>query len=311
MTGPSPLLGIVGPTATGKSDLAMALAGRLPIEIIVADSRQVYRGMDCGTAKPSVTARGLVPHHLLDAADPHERFTVAQWVERARELLPEIAGRGQLPMLVGGTGLYIGSLLDGHRYAPQAWSSEVHSRLTGELERSGLDAMATRLRNIDPMAATRTDLRNPRRVIRALERLEAGYGGAARTADPYPGRVAMIGISRPREVIYSRIDERARAMFASGGLLDEVRTLLDAGFETSLRPMGGHGYREATRHLAGEWSLDQAIDVTARRTRQYAKRQLTWFRHEPRIMWLPAADRPGDDPDLVRDAERLLRAALS
>jgi len=289
----------------------MALAGRLPIEIIVADSRQVYRGMDIGTAKPSLTARGLVPHHLLDVADPHERFTVAQWVERARESLPEIAERGGLPMLVGGTGLYIAALLDGHQYALHAWSSEVHSRLIGELERSGLDAMALRLRNIDPTAAARTELRNPRRVIRALERLEAGDGGPTRAADPYSGRVAMIGISRPREVIYGRIDERARAMFESGGLLEEVRTLLDAGLETNLRPMTGHGYREAARHLAGEWSLDQAIDVTARRTRQYAKRQLTWFRHEPRIVWLPAADRPGDDPDLVRDAERLLRAALS
>ncbi len=309
--GPSALLGIVGPTATGKSDLAMALARLMPIEIIVADSRQVYRGMDIGTAKPSPTARGLVPHHLLDVVDPHERFTVAQWVELARECLPAIAGRGGLPMLVGGTGLYVTALLDGHHYARHGWSSEIHSRLTGELERSGLDAVAERLRNIDPVAAARTDLRNPRRVIRDLERLEARDGGASQAADPYPGRVAMIGIRRPREVIYGRIDERARAMFESGGLLDEVRTLLDAGAGTDLRPMTGHGYREAARHLAGEWSLDEAIGMTAQRTRQYAKRQRTWFRHDPRIMWLKAADRPADDPDLVRDAERLLRAALS
>jgi tRNA dimethylallyltransferase len=308
---PSPLLGIVGPTATGKSDLAMALAGRLPIEIVVADSRQVYHGMDVGTAKPQAESLATTSHHLLNLVDPNERFTVADWVVRARELLPEIAGRGKLPMLVGGTGLYIKALLDGHHYTSAAWSSEVHARLDDELERSGLEPMAARLCTTDPTAAARTDLRNPRRVIRALERLEAGDGGVNPPATPYPGRVALIGISRPRDVIYRRIDDRAREMFESGGLLAEVRSLLDAGFGADLRPMTGHGYREAARHLAGEWSLEEAIDRTARRTRQYAKRQLTWFRGEPRIMWLSAGERPGDDPALVADAERLLRAALS
>ena len=306
-----PLLAIVGPTASGKSDLALALARQLPLEILVADSRQVYRGMDVGTAKPDAAARAAVPHHLLDLVEPDQAFTVADWVGRARHLVPEIAERGRLPMLVGGTGLYISAVVDGHNYAAQAWSPALRRRLTDELEADGLEPLADRLRMIDPVRAGQVDLRNPRRVLRALERAEAGGGGVAPTMAPYRGRVALIGIDRPREELYRRIDERAAWLFGVGGLLDEVRRLLDAGFGPELRPMSGHGYREATRHLAGEWSLEQAIEVTARRTRQYAKRQLTWYRRDTRIAWISPDDRPADDPVVVTAAEGLLRATLS
>ena len=288
----------------------MALADRMPIEILVADSRQVYRGMDIGTAKPDAAARALVPHHLLDLADPDQPFTVAQWVERARALLPEIAARGGLPMIVGGTGLYVSALVDGHDYASQPWSPELRARLADELDAGGLEPLVARLAGLDHGVAATIDRRNPRRVLRALERAEAGGGGAVASSQPYPGRVALLGISRPREVLYRRIDERAAALFAAG-LLDEVRGLLDAGYGADLRPMSGHGYREAIRHLAGEWSLEQAIEVTARRTRQYAKRQLTWFRRDPRIMWVAAGDGPADDADLVARADGLVRPALS
>ena len=306
----TPIIGIVGPTASGKTDLALALAERMPVEIVVADSRQVYRGMDVGTAKPGAVARASVPHHLLDLVDPDEPFTVAHWVARARELIPAIAERGNLPMIVAGTGLYMSALLDGHDYAVQPWSAEVRQRLTDALEAEGLDALIERLRSIDPLAATHLDLRNPRRVLRALERAEAGGGAVDPHADPYPGRMALIGLSRPREVLYQRIDDRAERIFA-GGLLPEVATLLERGYAPQLRPLTSHGYAEAARHLAGEWSLDQAIDATARRTRQYAKRQLTWFRRDPRIMWLPAATLPANEPSLVADAERLVRSALA
>ena len=306
---PPPVIGIVGPTASGKTDLALALARRWPVEILVADSRQVYRGMDVGTATPGPTALRAVPHHLLDLVDPDEPFSVAQWVERARDLLPEIAARGRIAMLVGGTGLYVAALLDGHDYASQPWSPEIRRRLADELDAQGVEPLAGRLRAADPAAAARIDLDNPRRVLRALERLEAGDGGGEPAAEPYAGRVALLGVSRPREVLYRRIDDRARWLFAHG-LLDEVRALMDAGYRADLRPMTGHGYGEAVRHLAGEWSLEQAIDVTARRTRQYAKRQLTWFRRDPRILWISAGDRPSDDPALVAEADRLLRAAL-
>ena len=305
----SPLVGIVGPTASGKTELALALARRMPVEILVADSRQVYRGMDIGTAKPDLAARSAVPHHLLDMVHPDEPFSVAQWVEHARQLIPDIAARGRLPMLVGGTGLFISALIDGHDYAGQASSPELRARLTRTLEADGLAPLADRLGTRFPDAAARIDVRNPRRVIRALERAEAGDGGAGPGSQPYGGRLALVGISRPREELYRRIDDRAAQLFANG-LLEEVRVLLDAGHGPQLRPMSGHGYREAAAHLAGESSLDEAIATTARRTRQYAKRQLTWFRRNTRIMWLSAGTRPGDDPALVHRAHELLRAAL-
>jgi len=307
---PPPLIGIVGPTASGKTDLALALAQRLPVEILVADSRQVYRGMDVGTAKPDAEARATVPHHLIDLAEPDQPFTVAQWVDRARALIPEIATRGRIPMLVGGTGLYVAALVDGHDYAAQPWSPEVRARLADELEADGLEAMAARLARGDPGAAAHVDLRNPRRVLRAMERVEAGGGGVAPRAEPYAGRVALIGLDRPRPVLHRRIDQRATWLFEHG-LLDEVRALLAAGHGAGLHPMTGHGYREAAAVLAGEWPLDRAIEITARHTRQYAKRQLTWFRRDPRVLWIPAGDEPGDAPELVARADAVLRAALS
>ncbi|MGH2357941.1 MAG: tRNA (adenosine(37)-N6)-dimethylallyltransferase MiaA [Candidatus Limnocylindria bacterium] len=298
---PTPLVGIVGPTASGKSELAFALAHRLPVEILVADSRQVYRGMDIGTAKPDPAARASIPHHLLDLVAPDQPFTVAEWVERARAMVPAVAARGHLPLIVGGTGLYVTSLVDGYDYAAQPWSPELRARLGAQLETDGLAALARRLEAGDPEAAARIDLRNPRRVLRALERVEAGGGGVAPRAEPWPGRLALLGLSRPRAVLERRIDDRARRMFETG-LLDEVRALLDAGYGDDLAPMTGHGYREAARHLSGEWPLAEAVAVTARRTCQYAKRQLTWFRRDPRIVWLPAGDLRGDDPTLVERA---------
>ena len=306
-----PLLGIVGPTASGKTDLALAVASRLPVEILVADSRQVYRGMDVGTAKPDAAARAAVPHHLLNLAEPDEPFTVAQWVRAARSILPEVAGRGRLPMLVGGTGLYVSALVDGHDYDAQAWSPEVRAALTERLDAEGVAPLAAELATLDPDRAAVTDLRNPRRVVRALERVMAGGAESTSGVTPYPGRVAMVGISRPRDVLYRRIDERARRLFELDGLLGEVAALLERGFGPHLRPMTGHGYQEAARHLAGEWSIEEAIEVTARRTRQYAKRQLTWFRRDTRILWLQAGDRPADDPGLVDQATGVLRAAIS
>ena len=296
------VLAIVGPTASGKSELAMALAARRPAEIVVADSRQVYRGMDIGTAKPGADDLAAVPHHLIDLVAPDEPFSVAQWVERAREMIPAIAGRGRLPIVVGGTGLYIAALIDGHDYASQPWSPSLRERLSEELEASGLGPLADRLEQLDPEGAARTDLRNPKRVLRALERAELGGGGATLKARPWPGPAAMVAIDRPREVLYRRIDERARWLLTEGGLLGEVRGLLDAGYDASLPTMTGHGYGEAARCLAGEWSLEGAIEVTARRTRQYAKRQLSWFRRDPRIVWLPAGDEPGDAPAVMTAA---------
>ena len=310
MTSPPPLLGVVGPTASGKSELALALARRLPVEILVADSRQVYRGMDVGTAKPDPAARQAVRHHLLDLVDPDEPFSVADWVGRARAIVEEVGGGGALPLLVGGTGLYVSALIDGHDYAAQAHAPEHRARLVEELDNAGLAPMADRLARLAPEAAARTDLRNPRRVLRALERVEAG-DPAPPQARPHPGPLALVALDRPRAVLYRRVDERARRMLTTDGLLDEVRRLLAAGYGPELGPMTGHGYLEAMRHLDGTWSLEEAIERTARRTRQYAKRQLTWFRRDTRVAWLPAGDAPAADPALVSTAEHRLAAALS
>ncbi len=306
-----PIAAIVGPTGSGKTQLALALAQRLPVEILVADSRQLYRGLDIGTAKPDAAARAAVPHHLLDLVDPGEPFSVADWVAGARRIVPEIAGRGHLPLLVGGSGLYVDGLLDGYAFELPPEPAQ-RTQLAAELEAVGVGPLADRLSRWDPAAAQRIDLRNPRRVTRALERVAAAGGGAVPppSAQPWPGRVARIGLSRPREVLYRRIDERAAWLFANG-LLDEVRSLLEAGHDPRRAPLTSHGYSEAARHLAGEWSLGEAVAVTARRTRQYARRQTTWFGRDRRIVWLPAGELPGDDPDLVDQADRLLRALLA
>lgn len=283
----------------------MAISERLPVEIVVADSRQVYRGMDIGTAKPTAQERRTVPHHLVDMADPDQPFTLADWLAEARTVVPAIWSRGRLPLLVGGTGLYISALVDGYQLAAQPPSPDLRRELAADLEQVGMPSLAQRLRNLDPATAARTDLRNPRRVLRALERaLLAGRPLERAAAAAWPGKVALIGIERPREVLRARIDVRAAAMFA-GGLLDETARLRDAGYAADLAPLSGHGYGEALRVLAADWSVEQAVAETVRRSRQYAKRQLTWFRRDRRIVWLPAGDRPAaalGDPatDLIR-----------
>ncbi|HET9539998.1 MAG TPA: tRNA (adenosine(37)-N6)-dimethylallyltransferase MiaA [Candidatus Limnocylindria bacterium] len=302
---PPPLAAIVGPTAAGKTDLSLALAQRLPLEILVADSRQVYRGMDIGTAKPHAAARAAAPHHLLDLADPDAAFTVADWVAQARRLVPEIWARGRLPLVVGGTGLYVTALVDGHALASQPGSAEVRRELAAELEAEGLPVLAARLATVDPAAAARTDLRNPRRVLRALERAIAS-GGASRppASHPWPGRVALLGVSRPRPVLDARIAERSDRLFANG-LLDEAGALAERGYGPEVPALSGHGYREALAVRAGALSLEDAVAITSRHTRQYAKRQMTWFRRDRRIVWLDAGDGPA--ADLADEAADLVR----
>jgi tRNA dimethylallyltransferase len=299
---PPAIAAIVGPTASGKSALAMALAARLPLEIISADSRQVYRGMDIGTAKPTDAERAAVPHHLVDVAAPDEPFTVAQWAAAARALLPEIAARGHLPLLVGGTGLYVSALLEGFDFARQAWSPQIRRRLSEEATAAGVGALAERLAQLAPDVAAHTDLRNPRRVLRALERASAGdlhRPGAV----PYGGPVTVIGLWMTQEALDARIAARAEGMFA-GGLLAETRRLLDAGHDRSLPSLSGHGYREAAGVLDGSLSEPEAIRATTLRVRRYARRQMSWFRRDPRVRWLPA-----DEPRLVDTALALLPAS--
>jgi tRNA dimethylallyltransferase len=306
----SPIAAIVGPTGSGKTELSLALARRFPIEILVADARQVYRGMDVGTAKPDAAARAAVAHHLLDLVTPGQPFSVAAWAAEARRLVPEVNGRGRLPLVVGGSGLYVAALLDGYAFG-SAPDPEHRAQLNDELQTAGIGVLADRLRAVDPPSAARIDLRNPRRVARALERAAtAGERGVpSPAAQPWDGAIRLIGINRPTVVLNRRIDERAGWLFAHG-LLEEVRRLLDAGHDPRRAPLTSHGYGEAARYLAGEWSLEAAVAITARRTRQYAKRQRTWFRRDRRIVWLAADEAPGHDPALVADAERLVAGLL-
>jgi tRNA dimethylallyltransferase len=303
-----PIGAIVGPTASGKTELALAVARLLPVEILVADSRQVYRGMDIGTAKPDAAARAAVPHHLLDLIEPDETFTLADWLARARSLVGEVWARGRLPLVVGGTGLYVSALVDGYQLGVQPPSPELRRRLAAELEAEGLEALSEQLAAADPDTAARTDQRNPRRVLRALERVSGAAGRLPLpSARPWDGPVLLLGLARPRPVTDARILDRASGMF-SNGLLDEVRALRARGYGPNLAPMTGHGYREAHRVLAGELSSERAVELTALHTRQYAKRQLTWFRKDERISWLEAGERPASD--LAASATRLLEPLL-
>ena len=309
----APLAVLVGPTAVGKSDIAVAVAERLGAEIVSADSRQVYRGMDVATAKPEPDARARVRHHLIDVAAPDEPFSVADWLRLARTAIAAIGHRGRLPLVVGGTGLYVSALVDGYRLPGGAPASDVRAGLLAELEAGGLAPLAERLATLSPALAERTDLRNQRRVTRALERLETapvGERDGAPQAEAYPGSVVMVGLTRPRDVLAARITRRARAQFEEG-LLEETAGLLAAGYAPELSSMSGIGYREAARHLAGEWSLEEAIEAVARRTRRYAKRQGTWFRRDPRIRWVELDERASAEPGVVDEVSGLIYRCLA
>jgi tRNA dimethylallyltransferase len=279
-------LALVGPTATGKSALALDLARREPaFEIVSVDSMQVYRGMDIGTAKPTAIERREVPHHLLDIADPGDDFAVADFQAAFREVVSDIEGRGRQALLVGGTGLYLRAVVD---------DLEIPGRYPDtlrELEQSGetSEQLHRRLAALDPLAASRMEPGNRRRVVRALE-VTLGSGrpfssfGPGLTAYP-PSRFRQIGLCVPAAVVATRIEDRYRAQL-DAGFLDEVRVLRERPGGLSRTARQALGYRELLAHLAGDCTLDEAVDEAVRRTRQFARRQRVWFRRDPRIEWV-------------------------
>jgi tRNA dimethylallyltransferase len=286
------LVAIVGPTASGKSAMALELAQRLGGEIVNADSRQVYRGMDIGTAKPSAADRKLVRHHLYDICDPREGYSLAVYREQARATFDALWARGTFPWLVGGTGQYIWALLEDWSVPSVAPDEELRGRLAAEAEASGHGALHARLARVDPMAAERIDARNVRRVIRALEVYE--HTGTPISAWQTKGEpdfeYLLFGIGVPRDVLDARIDRRVDAMFAAG-FVDEVRVLLDSGVPREAPAMSSIGYAEVARHLAGDITLDEAVELTKQATRRLARRQAQWFRRDdPRITWVRDAD---------------------
>ena len=286
-----PLLAIVGPTGVGKTAVAVRLAASLPLEAVNADSRQVYRGMDIGTGKPTADERAILRHHLVDIVDPDERYHVARFRAEALDAIAQIRERGHLPVVVGGTGLYIRSLLKGLKPAPPA-DHILRKELDIQANTKGVRTLHARLAVLDPETARRLHPNDRVRIIRAIEvRMRDGrpHRGADSSADwqhaTAPWRLLMIGLCQSREALARRIVERARGMLVRG-MMAEVERLLEAGYDESLPAMGGIGYRQFSAALAGRLSEDEALRLMIRDTVRYAKRQMTWFARDPETRWI-------------------------
>lgn len=283
---------ICGPTAAGKTALAVRLAQLLPCEVISVDSRQVYRRMDIGTAKPSAAEQAAVPHHLLDVVEPDQPFTAADFARLGHAAIAQLSARGKLPLLVGGTGLYLRTLLDGMVALPGE-DATLRGELLSEEQLRGAGTLHRRLASVDPVLATRLAPRDLVRIVRGLEVFlltgrplsdwQAEHAFAERRY-----RVIRVGLTLPREELYRRIDRRVETMLQDG-LLDEVRSLLQSGLDPGLKSLQTIGYRELLVHLRGELSLTEATTLIQRQTRRYAKRQLTWFGADREIIWVDSS----------------------
>ncbi|MHB1293381.1 MAG: tRNA (adenosine(37)-N6)-dimethylallyltransferase MiaA [Anaerolineae bacterium] len=290
---PPRVLVIVGPTAVGKTALSLHLANTFGGEIISADSRQIYRGMDIGTAKATPEERARVPHHLLDVVEPDEELTLAHFQELAGRAIEDVWGRGKLPLVVGGTGLYVRALTEGWTVPEVPPNPELRARLEERAAREGAQALHNLLATVDPEAAERIDARNVRRVIRALEvHHETGTPiSALQRKEPPDYRLLYLGLTLPREALYARIDRRIDAMMATG-LEDEVRRLLGRGYGLELPSMSGLGYRQLAAYMQGEISRDEAVALIKRDTRRFVRQQYNWFRlSDPRMHWFDAEKR--------------------
>jgi tRNA dimethylallyltransferase len=305
-----PLVAIVGPTASCKSSLAVALARKLKGEVLACDSTQVYRGFDIGTSKPTAEERDGVSHHLLDLVDPSFPFTAGEYRARAVSVLDDLRQRARLPILTVGTGLYLRALLEGLSDAP-ARSEELRARLEAGANAHSLEYLHRVLRRLDPEAALRIGSRDRPKMIRAIEiclltgRPVTDVHRAGRA--PLEGyRPIKIGLEPPRAALYSRIETRTRTML-DRGWLEEVAGLVRNGVPQSSKPFDFIGYSELHAHIEGTVTLAAATKAIAQATRRYAKRQMTWFRREPLVHWLPGF---GDDPAVVAAAEKLVAGQL-
>ncbi len=284
----TPLLVIVGPTAVGKTALSLHLAAELGGEIVSADSRLFYKGMDIGTAKPTAAEQAVAPHHLIDVCAPDETLTLAAYQRLAYGAIDEILGNGRLPILIGGTGQYVRAVVEGWGIPEVAPQPELRQAL----EALGGPELARWLRCLDPAAAEKLDPRNVRRVVRALEvTLVTGRPiSELQRKSPPPYRICQIGLHRERESLYRRIDERVDQMMAAG-LLAELAELRGKGYGRSLPAMSGLGYKQLWAYLDGEMSLDAAIERIKFETHRFARQQATWFRRDdPAITWFEMAD---------------------
>lgn len=279
---------VVGPTGSGKSEIAMRVAESVDAEIVAVDSMTIYRGMDIGTAKPSPDDRQRVRHHLIDIADPAEPYSVAQFQQAARAAIADIAARGRPPLLVGGSGLYFRAVVDDLTFPP------TDASVRAAIAEQDPETLRARLRDVDPAAASSIDPANLRRVVRALEVTQltgSPFSAFRESWDRYDSRYGLIvaGIAVPADVLKARIAARTRAMI-DAGLVDEVRDLLDKGLRSALTASRAIAYGEIVAHLDGRMSLDQAVAAIEAATWRYARRQMTWFRKDPRIRWFETAD---------------------
>ena len=298
---------LLGPTGSGKTALSLALAERFDGEIVSCDSVAVYRGMDLGTAKPTAEERGRVPHYLIDVADPSEAFTAGEYSRRGRAALREIAGRGRLPIFTGGTGLYLRALTDG-LFAGPARQEELRERLRRSGDRHGGAWLHRILMRIDPASGERIHANDTAKVIRAIEVCLSARRPMSHmlARDPLTGfRLLRIGLNPPRAALYERLNARCAEMFQAG-LVDETRQLLAR--YGRVKALDSLGYRQALAVLAGALTLEDALKAAQQGHRNYAKRQLTWFRREPEVHWIEAF---GDDPQTVIRAENLVRSTLA
>lgn len=301
-----PLVVILGPTAVGKTGLAIQLARRMNGEIVSADSRLLYRGMDIGTAKPNLEQRRQVPHHLIDVADPDQIWSLTLFKQKAQEAIGDIQARNQLPFLVGGTGQYIRAIVEDWQIPEVKPDFQLREALKNWADEIGRDGLHTRLSILDPDSARRIDSRNLRRTIRALEVIF--HSGKKFSAQQMKGRpiyqLVQIGLISPRKEIFDRIDLRIDQMFAEG-LVSEVQSLLSKGYASDLASFSAIGYREIIDYLQGKTTLDDAIILIKRRTRLLVRRQANWFKQDdPDIYWFDAKDLP------MLEIESLLRCKL-
>ena len=282
----SPLITLLGPTAAGKTALSLALAERFEGEIVSADSRLIYQGMDIGTAKPTAEERARVPHHLLDVTTPDRPLTLAEYQRLAYVAIDDIHRRGRVPFLVGGSALYVRAVSEGLRIPEVPPNPELRAELEAFAEAEGHEALHSRLAALDPVGAAQIDGRNVRRVVRALEIvLETGQPKSElEGADPPPYRMLTIGLEVEREILHARIVARVRQMIEAG-LAGETERLLAAGYAPNLPALSSLGYREMGQHLRGELTLEEAIERIGIETNRFVRHQSTWFRRMDGVQW--------------------------
>lgn len=303
-----PVIAIVGPTASGKSELALYLAEQFSGEIVNYDSVQIFRHLNIGTAKPTPEERQRAPHHMIDIREPTEVFTAGDYQREARFVLEQIRERSRIPILAGGTGLYLRALTEGLFDGP-ARSHYWRNRLEMIAERKGREHLHRVLARLDPQAASRIAARDKPKIIRALEvRLETGKALSEHLEEkarrPLTGfEVHFVGVNPSKDELYQRIDERVRQMFEAG-LVDEVRQLLARGIPRSAKPFEAIGYRHLLADFDSCNSLDETIRIIQRDTRRYAKRQMTWFRKQPDVTWF---DGPGDSQEIKNKVRLFLK----